>query len=60
MIEFRQFLGYEGLEGSQVRLIDEEFEFTGDPRTPPRHWNQLIDAMSEEEIEQKRPLTYRR
>ena len=60
MIEFRQILGYGGLEGSQVHLIDEGFEFTGDPRTPPRHWNQLIDAMSEEEIEQKRTLTYRR
>lgn len=60
MLECRQILGYEGLEDSQVHLIDEGFEFTGDPRTPPRHWNQLIDAMSEEEIEQKRTLTYRR
>ena len=46
MIEFRQFLGYEGLEGSQVRLIDEEFEFTGDPRTPPSSLsdNEIIDS----------------
>ena len=60
MLEFRQILGYEGLAGSQVQLIDEGFEFTGDTRTPSRHWKQLIDVMSEEEIDQKRTLTYRR
>ena len=60
MIELRENLGYKGLEESQIHLTNEGFEFTGDPRTPPRHWKQLIEMMSQEEIEQKRALTYQR
>ena len=58
MIDTRKELGYDGLEGSGVRLMDEGFEFTGEPRTPPRHWGTLIAAMSEDEIKRKKSLTF--
>ena len=58
MIDARLNLGYGGLEGNDVRLMEEGFEFTGEPRTPPRHWGPLIAAMSEDEIRRKKSLTY--
>ncbi len=58
MIDTRKELGYGGLEGSSLRLDEEGFEFTGEPRTPPRHWGTLIAGMSEDEIRRKKSLTY--
>lgn len=58
MVEARQSLGYSGLDGCDVRLTNDGFEFTGIPGTPPRHWGTLIAAMSDEEIAQKQRLTY--
>ncbi|MBV7332508.1 hypothetical protein KFU94_30630 [Chloroflexi bacterium TSY] len=58
MVDARKSLGYEGLEESHVQLVDEGFEFTGQPRTPPRFWGKLIATMSKEEIERKQRLTY--
>ena len=58
MIATRKGLGYGGLEGSSLRLNEEGFEFTGEPRTPPRHWGTLIAAMSEDEIRRKKSLNF--
>jgi phytanoyl-CoA hydroxylase len=57
MLEARWRLGLCG-GGSNIRLTSdgEEFEFIGEPRTPPRHWRTLKLAMSEDERIRKRHL----
>ena len=58
MVAARESLGYGGPAESAVRLTDEGFEFTGKPRTPPRHWGALMAAMPAEEIARKQRLTF--
>lgn len=56
MLETRRALGLKGLEGSQVRWTGDDFECTGQPITPPRHWGALIDGISPEEKRRKKTL----
>ena len=37
-------------------MSNEGFEYTGEPKTPPRYCDKLKGEMSEDEMEQKRSL----
>ncbi len=58
MLDTRTALGFAGVEGCDVQLMEEGFTFTGTPGTQGRYWGDLIAGMSTDEIRQKRNLTY--
>ncbi|MBI2501663.1 MAG: phytanoyl-CoA dioxygenase family protein [Candidatus Latescibacteria bacterium] len=56
MLDLRRSLGLADPENTQVHLTEEGFTFTGQPCTPPRHWETLISQLSPEEIQRKKLL----
>lgn len=56
MVEVRKELRLGGFDDSDIKMTNEGFEYTGEPKTPPRYWDKLKGEMSEDEMEQKRRL----
>jgi phytanoyl-CoA hydroxylase len=56
MIEERARTGFAEPQTEKVELTAEGLVFTGEPVTPPRHWQRLIDGLSSDQVQAAKTL----